>query len=182
MRLDALELDGVLRIVPERLADSRGYFARTYCAETFARAGLETRWVQHNLSFTARRGALRGLHFQCAPMSEVKIVTCTRGTVWDVIVDLRAGSPSFGRWIGVELDAETRHALYVPKGFAHGFQTLTDAVEMQYMHSEPYSREHDRGVRWSDPDLAIAWPLEPSEMSDKDKALPNFKDIEPVAP
>jgi len=159
---------------PQLLRDERGAFARTFCKDELARAGIEFDIVQCNLSINARRGTLRGMHFQRDPKAEAKIVSCTRGKVWDVIVDLRKGSPTYCRWHGVELSDSNRRALYVPKGFAHGFVTLQDASEMSYLMSEFFSADHSAGVRWNDPVLAIDWPIAPTCLSPKDQSYPDF--------
>jgi len=167
-----LALSGAYRIEMERLEDDRGFFARSFCAEEFAEHGLATTMPQCNVSFNSRRATLRGLHFQSDPHAEDKLVRCTAGAVFDVIVDLRADSRTRHRWFGVELTADNRHALCVPRGFAHGFITLTDASEVLYMMSVPYAPGSARGVRWNDPAIAIDWPLEPKYMNDRDAAYP----------
>ena len=167
-----LALSGAYRIEMERLEDDRGFFARSFCAEEFAEHGLATTMPQCNVSFNSRRATLRGLHFQSDPHAEDKLVRCTAGAVFDVIVDLRADSRTRHRWFGVELTADNRHALWVPRGFAHGFITLTDASEVLYMMSVPYAPGSARGVRWNDPAIAIDWPLPPEHMSDRDAAYP----------
>ena len=171
MRIRPTALDGPMLLEQERHADERGYFARTFCAEEFARASLPTAFVQCNTSFNRRRGTLRGLHFQDAPHPEGKLVRCTRGAVFDVAVDLRPG-PSCRRWIGVELSAENGTALWVPPGFAHGFVTLADDTELFYQMTEFYRAELARGFRWSDPAFAIAWPISRPIVSARDDALP----------
>ena len=180
MKFFPLPLAGAFRIELEPLGDRRGFLARTFCVDEFARAGLETRWPQHNITFTATRGTLRGMHFQRPPMAEVKLITCIVGAVWDVIVDLRAGSPTFGQWHAARLDRQSRDMLYVPKGLAHGFQALTDGVEMLYLHSEPYSQDHEGGLIWNDADVGIDWPLEVSEISPRDLAFQGLRDLEPI--
>lgn len=175
-----LPLEGVYRIELEPLGDSRGYFARMFCAEDFAERGLETRWVQCNTSYTASAGTVRGMHFQRPPMAEVKLIRCLRGAIWDVIIDLRQNSPTYGRWQGERLDDQNRSMLYVPRGFAHGFQTLTNDVEMLYFHSAPYSKAHEGGLRWDDPAVSIDWPLETTELSARDAAFPGLDALEPL--
>ena len=152
--------------------DERGFFARTYCAEEFAARGLAVPTCQCSVSFNIRRGTLRGLHWQAAPHEEDKLVRCTRGALFDVIVDCRAGSATQRRWFGVELTAENRRALYVPQDFAHGFVTLEDDTEVLYMISVPYAAGFARGLRWDDPELGIRWPLAPVVISDRDAAFP----------
>jgi len=169
-----LDLEGAVLVDAEPREDGRGLFARTFCCEEFAALGLCNRFVQCNTSYNARRGTLRGLHFQAAPHEEIKLVRCTQGTILDVIVDLRPASPSFRRWAAVELSAGNRRALYVPAGFAHGFQTLTDAAEVFYQMSEGYVPGLARGVRWDDPAFAISWPVEPPILSERDAAFADF--------
>lgn len=172
MKFHQVNLDGAWLIEPELRTDSRGAFARAFCAEEFAARDLETRVVQCNLSFNRRAGTLRGIHFQLPPQAEVKLVRAQKGAIWDVIVDLRKDSSTFGSWYGAELTAENALALYVPRGFGHGFITLKDDTEVFYQVSAPHTPQLERGVRWDDPDVAIAWPLQPSIISDKDRALP----------
>ena len=175
MIFNETELPGAYVIDPEPIEDPRGFFARTWSDEEFAGRGLETRVAQCNVSLTKRRGTVRGMHFQRPPHEEVKLVRCTRGALHDVIVDLRQGSSAFRRWIGVELSQENRRALYVPRGFAHGFQTLADDTEVFYMISEPHAPEAADGIRWDDPALGIVWPLgDPIEIADKDRSWPDF--------
>lgn len=174
MRFTQTDLAGAWLIEPEPMRDARGYFMRTFCVEEFAAHGLETRFVQHSASFTAAKGALRGMHFQNAPHAEVKVVTCLSGAIYDVIVDLRPDSPTFKQWRGFELSAENQRRLYIPKGFAHGFQTLTGDAEVFYLISEFYAAGAASGVRWNDPVFAIKWPAPPSVMSEKDAAWADF--------
>lgn len=167
-------LEGACLIEPERRGDDRGFFARLFCERDFAAAGLETRFVQVNNSLSTRKGTLRGLHFQLPPAAEVKLVRVVRGAIFDVIVDLRAGSSGFGKWFGAELNAENRLMMYVPRGFAHAFITLTDDVEAVYFVSAFYSPEAERGLRWNDPAIGIDWPLPPVEISVKDRQWPDL--------
>ena len=168
-------LAGAYVVTPEPIEDARGFFARSFSREEFAERKLETRVVQCSLSFNRRAGTLRGLHYQRAPHGEAKFVRCTRGSLFDVIVDLRAGSPTFRSWVGVELTDENRASLYVPRGFAHGFQTLLDETEVFYMISDPHVPEAATGVRWDDPTFGIEWPLgAPTEISEKDRAWPDL--------
>ncbi len=176
----ALPLTGAYEITLERRDDARGYFARAYCADEFAAHGLNTEWVQMNISMSHARGTMRGLHFQRPPMDEVKLVRCLKGRVLDVIVDLRAGSDSFGRHCSVTLDAERFNAIYIPAGFAHGFQTLTPDCALHYMHSQRYAPGAEGGVNPCDPALGIDWPLPLAEMSARDRALPDLNDCEPL--
>lgn len=166
------ELDGVWLIDLEPMVDERGSFARLFCAKEFHARGLQTQWPQWNSSFTRSRGILRGLHFQAAPRQEIKLVRCTAGAVYDVVVDVRPSSPTFGKWQAFDLSAETRRALYIPEGYAHGFQCLSDGCEMLYQMSEEYVAELARGVRWDDDVLAIPWPVSDPVVSKRDAALP----------
>jgi dTDP-4-dehydrorhamnose 3,5-epimerase len=158
----------------EKRADERGFFARVFCEQEFTKQGLVDRFVQVNDSFASTKGTLRGLHYQLPPHAEVKLVRCIRGALYDVILDVRKESPSFGRHFGVELTAKNRKMLYVPTGFAHGFITLEDDTEVFYFASSAYAPDFERGVRWNDPSFEIRWPLEPTVMSEKDRNLPDF--------
>jgi len=169
------ELPGAFVVDLERREDDRGFFARAWCANEFSDHGLNTRLVQANLSFNDREGTLRGMHFQGEPAAEAKLIRCTRGSIFDAIVDLRADSPTFKRWIGVELSADNRRALYVPEGFAHGYQTLEPETETFYLVSQYYTPEAEGGVRWDDPAFGIEWPNPESPLlSDKDRSWPDF--------
>jgi dTDP-4-dehydrorhamnose 3,5-epimerase len=172
-------LAGVFLIEAEPIADVRGHFARTYCEREFAEHGLNTHWPQMNSSFNAKRGTLRGLHFQAEPHAEDKLIRCMRGAIFDVAVDLRVGSKSYGRCFGVELNQEKPHSLYIPKGCAHGFQTLSDVSELSYLMSTEYVPGSARGIRWDDPSLGIAWPLPEPIVSDRDQAFPLLKEVTP---
>ncbi len=163
-------LAGAYLIEPERLEDERGFFARSFCQDEFRKHGLKPAVAQCNLSWNRKRGTLRGLHYQAAPHEEAKVVRCTRGAVWDVIVDLREGSPTRLRWHALELNADNRLALYVPEGFAHGFQTLADDSEVLYQMSESYRPDLARGLRWDDPRLKIKWPLPDPILSERDRS------------
>ncbi len=168
-------LDGAFVIEPEPAADTRGLFARTWCRRELEARGLETALAQCSTSFNKRKGTLRGMHYQEAPFAETKIVRCTRGSIHDVVIDLRPASPTFTRHVAVVLTAEDRNALYIPTGFAHGFQTLEDDTEVLYQISEFYSPEHSRGVRWNDPAFLIAWPPDDRTMSERDRSYPDFR-------
>jgi dTDP-4-dehydrorhamnose 3,5-epimerase len=170
-------LAGVWVLEPERIADERGFFARTYCRRDFEERGLDPAIAQCSGSFNHRRGPLRGLHFQIAPHEEVKLVRVTRGAVWDVIVDLRPDSSTFRKHFSLVLSAENRHELYIPKGMAHGFQTLEDGTEVFYQISEFYAPESSRGYRWDDSSFAIPWPEPVTVISDKDRNLPLFEEV-----
>lgn len=167
-----LAAGGPVLVRPERHADARGWFARTVCAEEFARAGLPTRFPQQNGSMSVRRGTLRGLHWQAPPRAEGKLVRCVRGMAFDVAVDIRPGSPRFGRWVAATLSHATGEALWIPPGFAHGFQTLCDDTELLYLMTEPHEPALARGVRWDDPSIAVDWPLADPILSARDRALP----------
>ena len=166
------KLNGVFVIEPERLKDERGFFARTWCQKDFTDKGLNPTVVQCSLSFNTKRGTLRGMHYQVAPHEEAKLVRCTMGTIYDVVLDLRPASPTYRQWAAEELSAENRRMMYVPPGFAHGFQTLVDSTEVFYQISEFYHPELSRGVRWDDPAFGVDWPLPPSAISDKDLSYP----------
>ena len=167
-------LAGAYLIELERHGDARGFFARSFCSREFAAKGLATRFVQSNVSFNVDRGTLRGMHWQVAPHAEAKLVRCTGGALWDVIVDLRPGSPTRLSWAGFELDARRRQLLYVPGGFAHGFITLEPATEVFYEMSAPHVAEASRGFRWDDPRIGIDWPLAPNRISERDANLALF--------
>ena len=175
MRLVPLELEGAFEVELDRLTDERGSFARTWDRDEFARHGLASDVVQCSVSRNTRAGTLRGLHLQSAPHEETKLVRCTRGAIFDVIVDLRPGSPTCTQWVGVELSAESGKSLYVPKGFAHGFQTLVDDAEVFYMMSTPYVAEASTGVRWDDPAFGIVWPEAASRtINERDRGWPDY--------
>lgn len=158
----------------EKRGDERGFFARTFCTNEFREHGLRANFVQVNNSLTSEKGTLRGMHYQLPPKAETKIVRCIRGAFWDVVLDLREGSPTFGQWFAAELTAENRRMMYVPKGFAHGFITLMDDTEAFYFVDEFYAPEFERGIRWNDPRFEIEWPIEPVVISDKDRNHPDF--------
>lgn len=168
-------VSGAFVVAPEPAEDSRGFFARTFCAETFATRGLCSSFQQISISANTRRATLRGLHLQKIPHGEIKLVRCTAGAVFDVIVDVRANSPTFRHWFGIELSTENHLQLYIPEGVAHGFQTLRDNSEMTYHISSPYVPASQAGMRWNDPTIAIDWPLpEEAIISDRDRNLPDF--------
>lgn len=158
----------------EAKSDERGFFARLFCEKEFAANGLETRFIQINNSLSVKRGTLRGMHYQLAPAAEVKVVRCVRGRLFDVVLDLREGSPTFGNHFGAELTADNRHMMYVPRGFAHGFLTLEDHSEAVYLVSNIYAADRERGVRWNDPKFNIRWPASPQVVSDKDAKQRDF--------
>jgi dTDP-4-dehydrorhamnose 3,5-epimerase len=170
MKFQESPLPGAYTIEMDRLEDERGFFARSYCAQEFAARGLPDAMPQSSVSFNARRGTLRGMHYQAEPYAEDKLVRCTAGAIYDVIVDLRPGLPR--RWFGIELSADNHRSLFVPKGLANGFITLRDDTEVLYMMSVPYVAGFDRGVRWNDPAIGISWPMVPSIVSARDAAYP----------
>jgi dTDP-4-dehydrorhamnose 3,5-epimerase len=169
-----MKLKGAFEIDPERKEDDRGFFARTFCREEFEKHGLNPNVVQCNISFNRRKGTLRGMHFQAAPHEEAKLVRCTAGKIFDVIIDLRPESSSFKEHAAVELSAENCKMLYIPEGFAHGFQTLEDNTEVFYQMSHEYSGGHARGVRWDDPAFGITWPAGERIIIDRDRNYPDF--------
>jgi dTDP-4-dehydrorhamnose 3,5-epimerase len=174
VRFHRTPLASACLIEPEKFGDERGFFARAFCAREFERRGLEHNFVQVNNSLSSRRGTLRGMHYQLPPPAEVKLVRCIRGAFYDVILDLRPDSPSFGQSFGAELTAENRLMMYVPRGFAHAILTREDNSEALYLTSNFYSPENERGVRWNDPRFAIGWPIAPVEISAKDVGWPDF--------
>jgi len=170
MRFLETSFDGAWLTEPEPIRDERGYFARTFCVREFEERGLESRFVQHSRSFSARKGTLRGMHYQTPPHTEVKLVSCIAGAIYDVIVDLRPGSPTHLKWQAFELSAENKRQLYVPAGFAHGFQTLTDDAELNYLISAFYEPKASTGISHDDPTIGIRWPLPVAVISDRDKS------------
>ena len=174
MNFHETELAGAYLIELELRGDERGFFARAYCEREFADHGMALRMVQTNVSHSRDRGTLRGMHYQAPPAAEDKLVRCTRGEIFDVIVDIREGSPTYCNWIGVELSDSNGRMLLVPKGFAHGFITLTDDVMVNYQVSEFYAPDSERGARYDDPAFAIEWPLAAEVVSAKDQGWPGF--------
>ena len=170
----------VIEIVPTRFADSRGHFAETYHRDRFAAAGIEAEWVQDNQSYSATTGTVRGLHFQIAPFAQDKLVRVISGAIHDVAVDIRAGSPTYGQWVGVDLNADIGNQLFIPRGFAHGFVTLADNTVVLYKVSATYAPACEQAIIWNDPDIGIDWPLvgAPS-LSEKDLRAPAFASIAP---
>jgi dTDP-4-dehydrorhamnose 3,5-epimerase len=167
-----LSLQGSYIIEPEVYEDERGSFYRFFCAEEFRQIAHDKPWVQLNHSYTKSKATIRGLHFQLAPHAEIKMVKCIAGKILDVIIDLRKGSSTFLQWSGVEISAENRRMIYIPEGFAHGFQTLTDDCEMIYHHSEIYSKDAEGGIKWNDPLINIKWPLRGLHISARDQQFP----------
>jgi dTDP-4-dehydrorhamnose 3,5-epimerase len=167
-------LKGAFVIQPERIEDERGFFARTCDHREFAQRGLKSTFVQSSISFNKRRGTLRGMHYQVAPHEEVKLIRCTQGAIYDVIIDLRPGSPTFAQHAAIVLSAESRALLYVPEKFAHGFQTLCDNTEIFYQMTAEYAPDCARGVRWNDPAFAISWPAAERTVNARDRDYPDF--------
>ncbi|MED3711647.1 dTDP-4-dehydrorhamnose 3,5-epimerase [Peribacillus frigoritolerans] len=179
MKITKTKLKGVMLIEPKIFGDHRGWFTETYNEENLKKAGIDTVFVQDNHSFSATKGTLRGLHYQKDPKAQTKLVRCTKGSIFDVAIDIRKESPTYGEWYGVELSEENKKQLLVPKGFAHGFMTLTDDVEVQYKVDELYSPENDRGIIWNDPEIGIEWPMDIKPvLSAKDENAPLLKDAE----
>lgn len=173
MKLISVSLPGAYVIELEPIVDERGFFVRTWCAEEFRSQGLNPNLAQCSLSFNERRGTLRGMHFQAEPHAEAKLVRCCSGAIYDVILDLRRASPTYCKWMAVELTAANRKMVYVPEGVAHGFQTLTDGTEVFYQISESYRPECARGVRWDDPLFGMDWPIRAPILSERDRTFPN---------
>jgi dTDP-4-dehydrorhamnose 3,5-epimerase len=167
-------LKGAFVIEPEKLEDERGFFVRTWCQREFANRGLNPCIAQCNVSFNHKRGTLRGMHYQVAPYEETKVVRCTRGAIYDVIIDLRPDSTTFTEWLAVELSADNRRMLYIPERFANGFQTLENNTEIFYQISEFYAPEYARGIRWDDPAFGIQWPSADRTISVRDRTFPDF--------
>lgn len=172
-------LSDVLLLEPERFEDHRGHFSEFYSEHRFKSLGLHTGFVQDNVSHTEKKGTVRGLHFQTAPKAQIKLVRVLRGKVWDVVVDIRPGSPTYGQYDAAELDDHSGKQLYIPAGFAHGLCTLEDQTDVLYKVSELYSPEHDKGIFWNDPSLSIPWPVDAGDviLSDRDRKLPLLKEI-----
>lgn len=174
---EELSIPGLLKIVPKRFHDSRGYFVETWSLAALRGVGLDTKFVQDNLSLSHKRGTLRGLHLQKAPQEQAKLIRVYQGAIFDVALDLRVTSPTYGHWCGVKLDAATGEQLFIPRGFAHGFVSLEPETLVGYSVDAPYSPAHEAGIRWDDPDIAIDWSVAPSEIviSDRDANLPYLK-------
>lgn len=178
MRFEPLDVGGAFLVRPEPRGDDRGWFARVFSADEFSAHGLDPTIAQINLAETARAGTVRGLHYQLPPAAEAKLVRCVEGAIYDVVVDTRPSSPTFGRWAGAELSAADGLALYVPAGCAHGYQALVDGSRTLYHASVNYAPQHERGIDHADPELGIGWPLIPSSLSDKDAALPPLREAD----
>jgi dTDP-4-dehydrorhamnose 3,5-epimerase len=174
MQVLTTPISGAFLVEPERLEDSRGFFARSWCSRTFAAQGLASQFVQTNISYNRRKGTLRGLHYQTAPHQENKLIRCTKGSIYDVIVDLRPNSTSYGDWFSIKLTSDNHRQLYIPGGCAHGYQTLSDECEILYMVSDYYCPECERGICHDDPSFAIFWPRPPKDISEKDRSWPDF--------
>ena len=174
------KLSGVFEINVLPAHDSRGFFARSWCQKEFEEHGLEPKLRQCNISFNIRKGTLRGMHYQIAPNAEAKLVRCTSGSIYDVVIDLRPDSPTYRSWVGAALSAEIRNMMYVPKGCAHGFVTLADNTEVCYQMSDFYSPEAARGIRWDDPTFKVAWPARVEVISERDRTYPDFEPIKCV--
>lgn len=178
MQIRNLGLEGVLEIIPQRFSDNRGYFSETYSEKRYQEAGIASRFVQDNQSLSRNRGVLRGLHYQLPPFAQTKLVRVLRGSIFDVAVDIRPGSPSFGKWVALELSSEIGNQILVPAGFAHGFLTLEDDTEVSYKVDAPYSAASERSIRFDDPQIGIPWPVDLAALilSEKDRAAPLLKD------
>lgn len=174
MKFIETNIDGCLIIEPDRFDDERGYFSKIWDHKEFVQHGLSTDFAQFNLAYNHKAGTLRGMHFQAAPNEEVKLVRCTRGAVYDVIIDLRPASPTYLKWSGVELSQDNYNTYYVPKGCAHGYITLTDKAEVTYNVSAAYAPQSARGVRWNDPAFGIQWPIQPSVVNPRDNTYADF--------
>jgi dTDP-4-dehydrorhamnose 3,5-epimerase len=175
MIFEETKIRGVVEVRVNRITDERGFFARSWCRQEFEEAGLDSRLVQCSISYNARKGTLRGMHYQTAPFAEAKLVRCTRGAICDVTLDLRPDSSTFKQWVAVTLSAENRDMVYIPEGCAHGFLTLADDTEVFYQMSEYYYPEAARGVRWNDPAFGIDWPEQVEVISNRDRTLPDFE-------
>ena len=168
------KLKGAYIVEPERIEDRRGFFARTWCEQECKKQGINTKVVQCNVSFNKNKGTLRGMHYQAAPYGEVKLIRCTAGSIYDVIIDLRPDSETFKQWVSIELNSESLNMLYIPENFAHGFLTLEDCTEVFYQMSEFYYPDYTKGIRWNDPSFSIQWPIEVEIISDRDRNYPCF--------
>jgi dTDP-4-dehydrorhamnose 3,5-epimerase len=175
----SLTIPDVVEVIPPKFGDERGYFSETYSRDAFSAAGHGVEWIQDNQSYSQHPGTVRGLHFQEPPVAQAKLVRVLRGAIFDVAVDIRKGSPSFGRWVGIELSPDLGNQLLVPIGFAHGFITLRPDTEVFYKVSDRYSKDHERAIRWDDPQIGIDWPLSIGEpmLSNKDREAPLFADL-----
>ena len=175
MEIRDLAIEGVKVLTPKKHGDARGFFSETYSRPVFTQHGLGVEFVQDNQSLSADRFTVRGLHYQTPPFAQAKLVRVLRGSIYDVAVDIRRGSPTYGRWVGAEISAALWNQILVPVGFAHGFCTLEPDTEVVYKVSAPYAPENDRGLRWNDPAIGIQWPIEPTLVSEKDQRHPDFQ-------
>jgi len=175
MKIEDVEILGCKIIYPEKNEDERGYFSRTFCHDRFAAENLNTVWNQSNISFNKKTGTIRGMHLQLKPFPEIKLIRCTRGSAFDVLLDARESSKTFGKWVSIEVSANNAISIYVPEGVAHGYQTLEDNTEFSYLHSAPFNSEYSSGFSVFDPNLSISWPLEVSVISQKDLDWKNLK-------
>lgn len=178
MNIFKTDIQGVFIFEPKVFGDHRGWFTETYTKKNINELGMNIEFIQDNHSFSAKAGTLRGLHFQCEPKAQTKLVRCTRGKILDVAVDIREGSPTYKKWVAVELSEENKKQLLISKGFAHGFVTLTDNVEVQYKVDEYYSPESDRSIRYDDPEIGVVWGIETPILSEKDLKAPLLKDVD----
>lgn len=176
MKATETALKGVYILETQVFGDARGWFMESWSKRKLEEAGIFADFVQDNQSFSAQKGTLRGLHYQLNPMCQAKLLRCTRGRIFDVAVDIRSGSPQYAQWVGVELSAENKKQLFIPRGFAHGFITLSDDVEVQYKADNYYAPECDGNIRWDDPQIHIDWPIQPTVLSDKDKKAPLLRE------
>ena len=174
MKISPTPLNGAYLIDLEKQEDQRGFFARAFCSDEFQKSGLHSTFVQANDSLSVEKGTLRGMHYQLSPFAETKLVRCIRGSLYDVILDLRNDSPTFGHSFGAVLSSENRTMMYVPQGFAHGFLTLEPNTEVFYFVSTPYAPKYERGIRWNDPKFSISWPEVPTVVSERDSSHPDF--------
>ena len=174
MKFSHLSLEGAYAIDLEPKEDERGFFARSFCEEEFSKWGLKGKYPQCNVSFNRKKGTLRGIHYSVPPFSEAKLVRCTQGMVYDLLLDLRSDSPTFLRWTSLEISSKNRKMVYVPEGVAHGFLTLEDDSELFYQMSAPFHSSYARGVRWNDPQFTIKWPMDPTVISENDRNFPNY--------
>ena len=179
MNVERLDIHDVIKITPDRFGDARGFFSETWSAPRFAEAGVDAAFVQDNQSLSRDRGVVRGLHCQIGPNAQGKLIRCIKGAIWDVVVDARASSPTFGRWAAAELSAANWSQLWIPVGFLHGFCTLEPDTEVVYKVTAPYDRAAERGLLWNDPALALPWPIAEADaiFSDKDRILPRWSDL-----
>lgn len=174
MIFNQTSINGAYTIELEKIGDSRGFFARQFCRDEFAREGLVFNLAQASISFTGEKGTLRGMHYQLPPSEEIKLVRCLRGEIWDCVLDIRAESPTFGKWFGTTLSDKNRVMMAIPKGCAHGFLSLTANCELLYLMDTPYDKKAERGLRWNDPQFGIRWPTTPQIISERDQRHPDF--------